>query len=103
MRASPHIVLSALVILISWKFHLQGEILMNKLLVALIFGFLGLNHAQAGQTDPEAMKKCDDEATAQGLVDETERKVFITQCLMRETEDGDGHKHQKSPANPDRG
>jgi hypothetical protein len=75
---------------------------MRKLFMTLIISFLCQGIANAGQASPEAMKKCNDEATAQGLVDEAERKVFITQCLMRETSDDD-QKQEKSTANPDRG
>ena len=71
---------------------------MNKLLLALICILLGSHLAQAGQADAQAMKKCNDEATAQGLVDQAERKIFITQCLMRETRNADMKQQQPGGA-----
>ena len=68
---------------------------MNKLMLALMGGLLCGHLAQAGQADAQAMKKCNDEATAQGLVDQAERKTFITQCLLRATQNAD-MKQQKS-------
>ena len=73
---------------------------MNKLLLALMCILLGSHLAQAGQADVQAMKKCNDEATAQGLVDQAERKTFITQCLLRATHNAD--MKQQKPGDTDR-
>ena len=70
---------------------------MNKLMLALISGLLFGHLAHAGQADAQAMKKCNDEATAQGLVDQAERKTFITQCLMRETRNGSARQNGQQP------
>ena len=70
---------------------------MNKLLLALMCILLGSHLAQAGQADVQAMKKCNDEATAQGLVDQAERKTFITQCLMRETRNDGARQNGQQP------
>lgn len=70
---------------------------MNRLLLALACS-LPFGIAHANQADTQAMKKCNDEATAQGLVDQNERKTFITQCLMRETRN-DGADQDRQKAN----
>ena len=65
---------------------------MQKLWVMLLLSLCWLGFAHAEQNSAEAMKKCNEEATTQGLVDEAERKAFITECLKRETEGGGGYK-----------
>ena len=71
---------------------------MNKLMLALMGGLLCGHLAQAGQADAKAMKKCNDEATAQGLVDQAERKTFITECLVRQTRNADMKQQQPGGA-----
>ena len=70
---------------------------MNKPSLTLTGALFFCSIAHAGQADAQAMKKCNDEATAQGLVDQAERKTFITQCLMRETRNDSARQDRPRP------
>ena len=71
---------------------------MNKLLLTMTAGLFCCSIAQANEAEAQAMKKCNDEATAQGLVDQAERKTFITQCLMRETRNDGARQNGQQPS-----